>query len=99
MEALPHITVPQQIIECVAQMPEVDKYAATRSGPGTIRDPLDVAQGDDDASEEISDASSNDGLTEHEATEMASSVGQLASRTSDPRLNRFESPLGLDPTS
>ena len=59
-------------------MPEVDKYAATRCGPGTIRDPLDAAQVDDDASDEISDASSNEGLTEDAAREAAISVGQPA---------------------
>jgi len=99
VEALPENGVPQQLIECAVQMPEVDKYAATRCGPGTIRDPLDAAQEDDDASDEISDASSNEGLKEHAATEMASSVGQPASKTSDPQLNQLETPLGLDPTS
>ena len=74
-------------MECAVQMPEVDKYAATRCGPGTIRDPLDIAQADDDAADEISDASSNEGLTEP------------APKTSDPQLNQFETPLGLDPTS
>ena len=82
VEAFPENGVPRQLIECAVQMPEVDKYAATRCGPGTIRDPLDAAQEDDDASDEISDASSNEGLTEHAATESASSVGQLAEKTS-----------------
>ena len=35
--------VPQQLLDCAVQMPEVDRYSATRSGPGTIRDPLDAA--------------------------------------------------------
>jgi hypothetical protein len=94
VEALPENGVPQQLIECAVQMPEVDKYVATRCGPGTIRDPLHAAQEDDDASDEISDVSSNEGLTEHAAAERASSVGQPA-----PQLNQFETPLGLDPTS
>ncbi len=64
VESLPENGVPQQLIECGVQMPEVDKYSATRCGPGTLRDPLDKTQEDDDASDEISDASSNDGHTE-----------------------------------
>ena len=56
-------------------MPEVDKYAATRCGPGTIRDPLDTAgHADDDASDEISDASSIEGLTEHAAGDVWQAV-------------------------
>ena len=80
-------------------MPEVDNYSATRCGPGTIRDPLDTALPDDGASDEISDASSNEGLTEPASTESASSVGQPAPKASDPQLNHFETPPGFDPTS
>ena len=54
VDALPRDGVPQQFLECGVQMPEVDNYAATRSGPGTIRDPCAAAQEDDDASDEIS---------------------------------------------
>ena len=93
VEALPENGVPPQLLECAVQMPEVDKYDATRCGPGTIRDPLDTAQADDDASDEISDASSNEGLREHAAGESASSVGQPAPKTSDPQLNQCETRL------
>ena len=54
VETLPDNVVPQQLIECGVQMREVDKYAATRCGPGTLRDPLDATREDDDASDEIS---------------------------------------------
>ena len=99
VETLPENGVPQQLMECAVQMAEVDKYAATRCGPGTMRDPLDAAREDDDASDEITDSSSNDGHTEEVAREPASSVGQPAPRTCDPQLNQFETLLGLDPTS
>ena len=99
VEALPENGVPQQLIDCAIHMPEVDKYAAARCGPGTIRCPLDTVQEDDDVSNESSDASSNESLTEHAAGESTSSVGQPAQKTSDPQLNQFETPLGLDPTS
>ena len=64
-----------------------------------MRYPLDATREDDDASDEISDASANDGHTEDAAKESASSVGQPALKTNDPQLNQFETPLGLDPTS
>ena len=99
VQALPENGVPPQLIECAIQMPEVDRYKATRCGPGSIRDPLDTAQEDKDVSDEISEASTNDGLAEHAAGESASSVGQPGPKTFDPQLNRFETPLGLDPTS
>ena len=67
VETLPENGVPQQLINCGVQMREVDKYAATRCGPGTLRDPLDATREDDDASDEISDASSNHGHTEEAA--------------------------------
>jgi hypothetical protein len=72
-------------------MPEVEKYAATRCGPGTIRDPFQAADGDDDASDEISDTGSNDGAS--------GSVEQPAQMTCDQQPNQFETALGLDPTS
>ena len=99
VETLPENGVPQQLLECGVQMREVDNYAATRCGPGTMRDPLDATQEDDDASDEISDASSNDGHTEDATKESSSSVGQPASKTNDPQFNQCETPLGLDPTS
>ena len=57
VEALPERGVPQQFIECAVQMPEVERYSATRAGPGTIRDPLEAGQPDDDGSDELSDES------------------------------------------
>ena len=44
VDALPEQGVPQQFLECAVQIPEVERYTATRRGPGTIRDPLDAAQ-------------------------------------------------------
>ena len=99
VQSLPENGVPQQLIECGVQMPEVDKYTATRCGPGTLRDPLDKTQEDDDASDEISDVSSNDSVPEEYTRESKSSVGQPAPKTSNLQLNQFETPLGLDPTS
>ena len=99
VESLPENGVPQQLIDCGVQMLEVDKYTATRCGPGTMRDPLDKTQEDDDASDEISDASSNGDHTEDAARESESSVGQPAAKTPNLQLNQFETPLGLDPTS
>jgi len=60
VEALPERGVPQQFIECAVQMPEVERYSATRAGPGTIRDPLEAGQPDDDGSDELSDESSEE---------------------------------------
>ena len=68
---------------------------ATRCRPGTVRDPLDVAGEDDDASDELSEASGNDGHTE----DAAGSVGAPAPKQSDLQLNQFETTLGLDPTA
>ena len=99
VETLPENGVPQQLIECGVHMQEIDKYIATRCGPGTIRDPLDAAQEDDDASDEISDASSNDGHTEEANKDSARSVGQPVPKTDDLQLSQFETPLGLDPTA
>jgi hypothetical protein len=99
VESLPENGVPQQLIDCGVHMPEVDKYAATRCGPGTVRDPLDATAEDDDASDEVSDAASSEGHAEDADRESPSSAGQPASKTSDLQLNQFETPLGLDPTS
>ena len=99
VHALPQNGVPQQFMECSVQMPEIERYAATRSGPGTIRDPLQASHEDDDASDEISDASSNEGITEDKVTEASGSVEQPAPMICDKQLNQFETPLGLDPTS
>ena len=92
VESLPENGVPQQLIDCGVHMPEVDKYSATRCGPGTVRDPLDATGEDDDASDEISDAASSEGHAEDADREPAS-------KTSDLQLNQFETPLGVDPTS
>ena len=64
--ALPINGVPQQLLDCAVQMPEVDRYSATRSGPGTIRDPLDAACPQDDASDELSEVDDD----EHSATSI-----------------------------
>ena len=52
VNALPIHGVPQQLLDCAIHMSEVDEYRATRPGPGTIRDPLDAACPNDDASDE-----------------------------------------------
>ena len=61
-------------MECAVQMPEIERYVATGSGPGSIRAPFQASHDDDDASDEISDTSSNEGLTEDKVTEASSSV-------------------------
>ena len=102
VDSLPENGVPQVLMECGVQMEEVDKYSATRGGPGTVRDPLDATRDDDDddASDEISDASSSDGHTENADKESpSSSVAPPASKKCELALNQFETPLGLDPTS
>ncbi len=99
VDALPENGVPQQFIECAVQMPEAERYTATRSGPGTIRDPLDAAQPDDDVSDELSDASGNECGTEDKAEQPEGSVEQPAPTISDQQLNQFETPLGLDPAA
>ena len=55
VNALPINGVPQQLLDCAVQMPEVQQYRATRPGPGTIRDPSDAACPGDDASDELAD--------------------------------------------
>jgi len=101
VDSLPENGVPQQLIECGIQMEEVEKYSATRCGPGTVRDPLDATRDDDDddASDEISDVSSSDGHIENADKEPLSSGGRPAAKKSERPLNQFETPLGLDPTS
>jgi hypothetical protein len=71
-------------------MTEVDKYEPTRCGPGTVRDPLEATAEADDASDDDSEAPSND---------ADSSAGQSAPNPAELHLNQFETPLGLDPTS
>ena len=99
VESLPENGVPQQLLECGVQMLEVDKYKPTRCGPGTVRDPLDATGADDDASDEISDVSSNDCHTDAADGASLNSAGQPAAKKSDLHLNQFETPLGLDPTA
>ena len=88
VERLPEHGVPQQLIECGVQMKEVDRYAATRCGPGTVRDPLEATAEADAASDEGSEAPSDD-----------ADAGQPAADAAELHLNQFETPLGLDPTS
>lgn len=76
-------------------MPEVDRYRATRSGPGTIRDPLDAAKVDDDASDELSEESGGECDAEGDGGQCA----DKADAPEDLQLNSFETPLGLDPTA
>ena len=102
VDGLPENGVPQQLMECGVQMEEVEKYSATRCGPGTVRDPLDATRdddGDDASDDEISDGSSSDGHTEKADKEQTSSAGRAGAKKSEQPLNQFETPLGLDPTS
>jgi len=100
VNALPEQGVPQQLIECAVQMPEVERYAATRRGPGTIRDPLDAAQPDDDASDELADDESGEECAPgNEAEHAPRSDERPADTKSDELLNQFETPIGVDPTA
>ena len=80
-------------------MAEVDKYTATRGGPGTVRDPLDATREEDDASDENIHASSSDDDPENATGEATSSAPKCASKKRESMLNQFETPLGLDPTA
>ena len=87
ISAFPENGIPNVIKECACPLPECDRYNATREGPGTIRDPLDAAKDQDDASdeaepEEASDNAHDDGVS-----------------TTPHYVNQFETPLGLDPTA
>ena len=99
VDALPENGVPQQFIDCGAQMPEVDRYRSTRSGPGTIRDPLDAAKEDDNASDELSEKSVDECDAEAQDGECGDNEQQPSSLPGDMQLNSFETPLGLDPTA
>ena len=51
--SLPDHGVPPQILACACPLFGVERYRATRSGPGSLRDPMDKSHGDDeDASDE-----------------------------------------------
>ena len=91
MDSLPGNVAPPQLIACAAQMPEADRYKATRCGPGTVRDPLDTAREDDDASNESSGESSNEGVDE--------GGEEPVSKNLDSAVNQFETPLGIDPSA
>ncbi|CAK0860808.1 unnamed protein product [Prorocentrum cordatum] len=54
--APPRNGAPQQFLDCAVQMPEVERCSATRSGPGTARDPLDAARPEDDATDKLSES-------------------------------------------
>ena len=100
VNALPLSGVPQQFLDCAVQMPEVERYSATRSGPGTVRDPLDAARPDDDASDELPESDDD----EHTATASRDAVPARAAQPSAAsqnveHLNQFETPIGMDPTA
>ena len=101
--ALPVNGVPQQFLECAVQIPEVDRYKATRAGPGTIRDPLDAAGPPDDVSDELSCDDDHDhfGHEANPASEAPSASAAQPSTSSDDmeHLNHFETPIGVDPTA
>ena len=99
VDALPENGVPQQFIDCGAQMPEVDRYKSTRCGPGTIRDPLDAAKEDDNASDELSEKSGDECAADAQDGECGDNEQHRSSLPGDMQLNTFETPLGLDPTA
>ena len=99
MDALPENGVPQQFIDCGAQMPEVDRYRSTRSGPGTIRDPLDAAKEYDNASDELSEKSGDECDAQGQDGQCGDNEQHPSSLPADMQLNSFETPLGLDPTA
>ena len=101
VSALPLNGVPQQLLDCAVQMPEVDRYRATRSGPGTIRDPLDATCPVDDASDELSVDDDDDDHAAKPADEAApaSAAQPSAASQNEEHLNHFETPVGMDPTA
>jgi hypothetical protein len=115
VNALPLNGVPQQLLECAVQMPEVDRYSATRSGPGTIRDPLDAACPEDDASDELSESDEDERIATRagevapaSAVQPSTPAGEAApASAAQPsvasqnveHLNHFETPIGMDPTA
>ena len=91
VSSMPIDGVPAQILECACAIPESDRYKSTRMGPGSIRDPLDLAAEKDDASDELSDADNIE--------EGGSDAGETAETATPDHANQFETPLGLDPTA
>ena len=96
---LPANGVPQQLMECGVQMQEVDRYQATRCGPGTLRDPLDAGADDDDASDECSDCAGGEEDTHSTSGPARSGDEHPTPQQSEMQLNQCETPLGLDLTS
>ncbi|CAK0869013.1 unnamed protein product, partial [Prorocentrum cordatum] len=56
VNALPLNGVPRQFLDCAAQMPEVERCGATRSGLGTVRHPSGAARPEGDVSDELSES-------------------------------------------
>jgi hypothetical protein len=100
VNALPINGVPQQLLDCAVQMPEVEQYRAMRPGPGTIRDPLDAVCPSDDASDELADVD-DDEHAAHPPDEAApaSTAQPSTGSQSLEHLNHFETPVGMDPTA
>ena len=83
-------------------MPEVDRYKPTRTGPGTIRDPLEVADPPDDVSDESwCEHDHDDGEQASPSTEASSASAAHASADIEDveQLNYFETPIGINPTA
>ena len=98
MNALPSNGVPQQLLDCAIQMSEVDEYKAKRQGPSTIRDPLDAACPNDDASDEHVDDDEQEANPADEAAPASSAQSSTHSQSVD-HLNHCETPVGMDPTA
>ena len=99
LNSMPVNGVPNQILECACAMREADRYKSTRSGPGTIRDPLDVAADPDDASDEFSDVDPGDNSDDdcQKKNDTADQPHHSAEQLD--HTNQFETPLGLDPAA
>lgn len=97
VDALPENGVPAQLAECAVEMPESDRYTATCSGPGSIRDPLDKAAPEDDASDELNDEA--DGNDDGQHVDEDTSAQQTKPDSAAQSVNQFETPLGLDPSA
>ena len=85
--------VPPQILDCACPVPGADRYKSTRTGPGSIRDPLDLAADQDDASDELSDVDPGEECAADGSNNEADSAKQ------PDQTNNWETPLGLDPTA
>ena len=93
ISSMPISGVPAQILDCACPVPGADRYQSTRIGPGSIRDPLDLAADQDNASDELSDVDPGEECAADGNNNEADSAEQ------PDQTNHCETPLGLDPTA